>query len=247
MVSCTLYGRLGNQWFQIVNTIAHATRMNTTFAIPEHSLNKELWPNYFTQFPKLKDEDVLKLRVYQEPNHFYTPIPLEDNLLLNGYFQSELYFKEYRKEILEAFDLYNKKETDLLMGIVACHVRRGDFVGLSDKHPPVTVKYINKAIEMFPNKPIMFFSDDIQWCQDNFTKENFFFNYEEDPIKSLTLQSNCEHNIISNSTFSWVAAWMNQNPNKIVVSPSKDNWYGSANKHLSTEDLIPKEWIQIKY
>ena len=53
--------------------------------------------------------------------------------------------------------------------------------------------------------------------------------------------SKCKHNIIANSTFSWWGAYLNQNANKIVITPSK--W---TNKEKNTLELIkPENWISL--
>jgi hypothetical protein len=51
----------------------------------------------------------------------------------------------------------------------------------------------------------------------------------------------CKHNIIANSTFSWWGAWLNNNENKVVISPSKMN-----NKHKDFSQLFPEKWVRIK-
>jgi hypothetical protein len=56
------------------------------------------------------------------------------------------------------------------------------------------------------------------------------------------MMSLCNHNIISNSTFSWWGAWLNNNQNKKVIAPSL--WFGELIKHPTT-DIIPKEWIKL--
>ena len=53
----------------------------------------------------------------------------------------------------------------------------------------------------------------------------------------------CDHNIIANSTFSWWAAWLNENPEKIVIVPKL--WFGEAYSHFNLTDLIPNSWIII--
>ena len=61
-------------------------------------------------------------------------------------------------------------------------------------------------------------------------------DYEE-----LILMSKCKHNIIANSSFSWWGAWLNANPDKIVIAPKQ--WFKT--KKVNTKDIIPESWIKI--
>jgi hypothetical protein len=56
------------------------------------------------------------------------------------------------------------------------------------------------------------------------------------------LMSLCDNNIISNSSFSWWGAWLNENPRKKVIGPLK--WFGNAIQH-NTGDVLPEDWIKI--
>ncbi len=252
MITCDLLGRTGNQVIQIAATIAQAHRLGVEYKIPTHSLNQEQWPLLFNQFPTFTPEDHSKIRsMYTEPQDFtYSPIPMQDGLRLRGYWQSELHFRDYRKEILQAFNFSLYEDSK---GYVAIHVRRTDFVHLADKHPPVTKEYLFKAIEFFNQKgynKFLVFSDDIAWCKEVFRGQPhnvFWYSMIDDTLEALYQMASCDHQIIANSTYSWVAAWFNQNENKIVVSPSKDNWFGPGNRHLKTDWIIPESWHQIKY
>jgi hypothetical protein len=58
----------------------------------------------------------------------------------------------------------------------------------------------------------------------------------------MWLMSLCDHNIIANSSFSWWGAWLNQNKDKIVITPN--NWFG-VQTNLNNLDMVPDNWIKI--
>lgn len=179
---------------------------------------------------------------------------------LNGYWQSEKYFDSVRNILLK--ELVIKKEmtshckstNDLILNSnsVSLHIRRGDYV--SDKsasayHGIVSLEYYVNAMnylnEKFENLKVFIFSDDIDWVKSNLKLENeciyVDFNTGENSVFDLYLMSQCQHNIIANSSFSWWGAWLNQNAKKIVIAPKK--WF--ADKNLNTKDLLPESWVNI--
>jgi hypothetical protein len=239
-------GRLGNQIFQIANCIAYARKHNIPYWIPQRSMAEHIWPAYFKHFPK-EPEVFIKYIEYKEPEFTYSEIPKYNNVILEGFFQSEKYFKEYRQDIIDAFQIPYKK----IDGFVSLHIRRGDYLQYADKHPPISYEYISEAVKYFFDLGYTSFvvcSDDIKWCRIQLKPLELFgavfsFSSEKEPIADLALMSCCTHNIIANSSFSWWSAWLNQNPDKIVVAPSL--WFGPGNDHLKISDLLPEEWIKM--
>ena len=74
-------------------------------------------------------------------------------------------------------------------------------------------------IDESSNVSFLFFSDDISWCKENFSKKNVFFIEGNSAIIDFTLMSKCDHNVITPSSFSWWASWLNRNKNKIIIMP----------------------------
>jgi len=180
---------------------------------------------------------------------------ISNNVYLEGYWQNEKYFKDAEGIIRKEFTLKNKlknfnntlKQKITNVNSVSLHIRRTDYV-TTKKHVfwqcPLSYYYmaIKKIAENYNNLYIFVFSDDIEWAKDNL-KINFPVNFIEGnkDYQDLTLMSLCKHNVIANSSFSWWGAWLNNNPNKIVVAPKK--WFKGQGRN--TKDLIPKQWIKM--
>jgi hypothetical protein len=175
---------------------------------------------------------------------------------LNGYFQSEKYFKDSRDILLKEFTLTKEigQEAKRLKDIleksegVCLNVRRGDYLRpdyikifgvLNMEYYQKALKYIKDKVK---NPLVCVFSDDPEWVKKEFKIDNVIFagtdilkDYEQ-----MYLMSLCKHNIIANSSFAWWGAWLNQNPNKIVIAPKQ--W--ATNKTADELDILPKTWIQ---
>jgi hypothetical protein len=203
-----------------------------------------------------------KIRARLDRNYFYHfhsgLLKKKNNVYLDGYFQSYKYPDSIRKTLLDDFVLKNgysqdaqktKNDIELSGESVAVHVRRGDYSsscknwnGLCD------IKYYQQGLDQIKKKyssvKLFIFSDDIAWARENlkfdspmvFVSRPTLSNAEE-----LLLMSLCKHQIIANSTFSWWGAWLNQNPQKIVVAPSR--WLLVSN--IDTSELLPSEWTTI--
>ena len=181
------------------------------------------------------------------------------NLYLDGYWQMENYFKDYREEILKIFNFkILENDTDNISFInqisksnsVCLNVRRTDFIN-NPEHNVTDINYFKSAINIIKDKigediELYIFSDDIDWCKKNFSffkkkcfvehkfAGNKFFNY-------LYLMTKFKNFIIPNSTFAWWAAWLSEEKNKIVIAPKK--WSGLLSENLY--DIIPDDWIKI--
>ncbi|MDP4268316.1 MAG: alpha-1,2-fucosyltransferase [Bacteroidota bacterium] len=253
VISCKLYGQLGNQMFQYAATIATALKYNLPYCVPKHTLNDKVWKPYYFEGVNYCDEKLSDATIWKEPSHAYHEIPKpEGNLILDGYMQSYKYSQDYLPEIRKAFgfEFYDSKAECTFI-----HVRRGDYLKYPLHHPVVTVQYLTEAMKISEEKGVTHFScfsDDIEWVKKNINKEKFpeyTFEYSDgnSEMIDLKLMVCCKNAIISNSTFSWWAAYLNNNPNKIVITPDESNWFGPNNKHLDVKDLLPENWLRIKY
>jgi hypothetical protein len=171
-----------------------------------------------------------------------------------GYWQNEKYFKKYRKELLDIFKLkdihsqtqvYQQKINE--SESVSLHIRRGDYI--NSVHDTCDIEYYKKAVLeiLKTNKKAHFFifSDDMHWVKNNLDfidhKTLVVLESEIPDHEEMYLMTQCKHNIIANSSFSWWGAWLNQNSDKKVIAPKK--WFKSST--LNTNDLIPASWIRL--
>jgi hypothetical protein len=170
-----------------------------------------------------------------------------------GGWHSELYFKDDSSQVRQLFsfpavsdkefarvaDMISRSES------VSLHIRRGDYVGLSEFQNICTDDYYRKSIDYIRGKldaPTFFvFSDDVDYIRKKFGDDPSFVivdvNSGENSWRDMSLMSMCKHNIIANSTFSWWGAWLNRNPAKIVIHP-KYHLFG-----VDTNDFYPHDWI----
>ncbi|CEG13850.1 Glycosyl transferase family 11 [groundwater metagenome] len=204
--------------------------------------------------------DFIKKKILGQYNIGYIPSALNKKSgYLEGYWQSYKYLDPIRNILLKEITLKEPVENkygELLNQIydadsISIHIRRGDYVNdpkTKAIHCTFGLEYYQDAIKMIKEKisnPTFFvFSDDIKWVKQNL-KIDFPAIFVSNPkIKDygeLIIMSKCKNNIIANSSFSFWGAWLNQNPNKIVIAPQK--WNNKYQKDY--KDLLPKEWIQI--
>lgn len=175
--------------------------------------------------------------------------------LFDGYWQSDKYFAQIADEIRKAFcfreEWMNSRTiqlSEMLKGgnYVSVHIRRGDYLPLADYHGLCSESYYRDAIrymkEHCPDSTFVFFSDDISWVKENLSIPDSIhvdWNVGKDSWQDMYLMSQCKHNIIANSSFSWWGAWLNSNPEKIVIAPKQ--WF----KFSPNYDIIPDGWITI--
>lgn len=150
------------------------------------------------------------------------------------WFQDERWFKRVAPQIREMFS-----EGVVKCGIdkVSIHVRRTDYVGNDFYFDLSKSDYYQRAIDMFPNEKFLVFSDDINFCKEYFKGDNFEFSEGKTDTEDMNLMASCKHNIIANSSYSWWGAWLNPNPDKIVICPKN-----TTKRHVMT---FPKEWREI--
>lgn len=176
---------------------------------------------------------------------------------LEGSWATEKYFQDVEDIIRKDFifknapDARNKKRIEQIKRTtsISIHFRRGDYVldkKTHDFHGMCDHNYYDKAIKIITktiNQPYFFiFSDDPKWVKNNFKIEypvEFIDrNTGDKSYEDMRLMSLCKHNIIANSSFSWWGAWLNKNPERVVIAPR--NWF--KEKKLNTKDLIPESW-----
>lgn len=187
-------------------------------------------------------------------NLTYNPHVIEsNNCYMFGYWQDERYFIDIKEEVCQKFIFKNIDERSLLIAkemsevnSVSVHFRRGDYISYG--MTIVEIDYYRKAIDkinsLVENPYYYIFSDDPN--EANKMAQTMAIKYKlidhnkgKESYKDMFLMSQCKHNIIANSTFSWWGAWLNENEGKIVISPI----YWDKNDLMFKPQ--PEDWISL--
>ena len=272
-------GRLGNQMFEYATLRGIAANKKYDWCIPPFNIKGI--ENYsldraFT-LPSVQERNLMILdnghapvvgeRYFHFDKELFDLCP--DHISLNGFFQTEKYFKHIEDEIRKEFTFHEdilepcREMIDSLDSApIFLHVRRGDpnlvdprgfkwsYTECSDQHPPQPLEYYEKALELFPEDvPVVVCSDSPEWVQEQeiFKPDRFAISIPEDkyddgsyePFIDLCLMSLCSGAIIANSTMSWWGAWLQGGRGK-VVAPKM--WFGPAYPDNDTKDLYPEGW-----
>jgi hypothetical protein len=195
----------------------------------------------------------------------YEPRAGTDAVMLNpdgtawlfGFWEDSIYFAGAEAHLRQSFQPADRsvlaeaqrrvrEARDDAAALVGMHVRRGDRAGGSaaaSAFPTLPTEYYRAATRRFRlGVRFLIFSDtaeDIEWCRTHLGLDDervLRFADANDPILDFFTLASCDHLIISASTFSWWAAWLNPNPDKMVIMPDVRMGYGPR---LATRDARP--------
>jgi hypothetical protein len=263
-------GRLGNQMFQYASLVGIAKNKGYDFRIPETcDLVRCFDMLHCGDRYGLIDGDEVELHDSHEfCKELFDECP--NHVTLNGYFQTEKYFKNaeklirldfrFKKEIQEEVDqYYGEYFPQRPVSISIRHYNDTfDYPGCDKNHRNIPIEYYHKAIEILgKDKLYIISSNSIELYKKHFIGDNFIFNdvqtQNEKGFFDLCLSANCDNFIISNSTFSWWGAWLgNRGRHPISTMPvggrviAPTPWYGPGHAHINTNDLYPNGWEKIK-
>ncbi len=203
---------------------------------------------------------ILKSKFYLQidQNKFISDVFKTSKKYYWGYWQTDKYFNDYRNEIVNIFSFkhisqYNMSIAETMKKIesVSLHIRRGDYL-LHDQYANIcTEVYYNSAIKLIKEKienPIFYiFSNDIQWSKAFANRHNINYiiiahNSGKDSYQDMFLMSQCKHNILANSSFSWWGAYLNQYSNAIKIAPKK--WDNTDSQEYN-KLRVPSSYIRI--
>ena len=182
------------------------------------------------------------------------------NIILDGFWEdSTIYLPKLNVLLLKDLTLKNPSQIFLKYSSqidktnsISVHVRRGDFLTNVNTYIVQDKEYYIRGVEKIleetkmQNPSVTVFSDDVPWCMKNLssfekTRVSIFNDPEVSDLEQFFLMSIHRCNIISNSTFSWWAAFLNKNKDKIVVAPKR--WVTNiVNNQGAVRDLILPAW-----
>lgn len=249
------------EYYVLHKLLLHKFKVNLKYANYKETRKFYLFKNIFISY----NLRAFSLKLYNFLNKFlnsslvvnektFNKRKICSDCLYDGYWQNFKYVERYKKFFLTQFKLKNMSNShkkflnkiSLKRDSVAIQIRiyrnkRNEL----NYHGNISPEYILKAITKIESKlknPYYFiFSNSKNWFVKNIDmkKKNFKIVSSYKDYEDLISISKCKHQIISNSTFGWWGAWMNENPNKIVITPKR--WY----RKKKVKNFIMKDWLKI--
>lgn len=265
MIRVVIKGGLGNQMFQYAYGKVLAEKYHQPLLLDLSFYDKEaVYRNYALDKLGINETLVSKkphkisISLWKKllPLNFFLMrhgLPTLTPVYLDGYWQSENYFDGRFDFVRSLFKFPEPpdqlKQLAISSTSVAVHVRRGDYVNIPRRHI-CHLDYFRRAMQkvqgQIPDARFFIFSDDLAWCRDNLLKEfpdAVLVSGCDSDLQEMHLMAYCKHIIISNSSFSWWGAWLQEKPGKIVISP--DRWVDDEelNHFFMVQDrIIPERW-----
>jgi len=206
-----------------------------------------------------------KYEFYKEEAFEYKKLPVYSNKIhLSGFFQSPKYFLKNFTQVYNLLDIKAKKEATNkkykfdYKNLCSIHFRYGDYKKSLDYHCLLTKNYYQKAIEIIISKSgkknflVFYEKEDEEEIKNiiNFLKESNkkirsfeFIDTNIPDYDQILIMSACHSNIISNSTYSWWGAYLNDTKDKVIVRPYQ--WFGPKMAYKNLKDLFPNDWHTI--
>jgi hypothetical protein len=252
--------RTGNHLFQYASILGLAYKYGHEVKLPKYP-----YSGYFKWFPEiLQNESITDTIDFPNINivndEDYQKILNNKDAIININWLWGQSYKNWNNNIKELLSFTPEKILEIMDGWeeillnepIAVSIRRGDYVK-HDMFYQLNKQYylngINKIRNIIGNKPVIIFSDDINWCKKNLNIDNVYFStdktfidkdYFNDPYQQLILMSLCGHHVISNSTFSWWGAYLCNNKNQIVIRPSR---HLNNERFFDINSYYPENWL----
>ncbi len=285
-----LYGGMGNQMFQYAAAKAVALRSDadllldlswfstvsdrryalgplcvsaqTVGEMAQEGAMSRLFRKAVFRLTRRSDDSWRGRPVFREKYFHFDPalLAVRAPACLDGYFQSEKYFLDFRDLILSEFTVrtpphdHAKRVLERMASqdAICVHVRRGDYAlnaATSAFHGLCSLDYYRKGLSIVSqglhNPCCYVFSDDPEWVRENFHMDLPMvvvdFHGPDQAHEDLRLMAACKCFVIANSSLSWWGAWLGSYPNKRIVAPK--TWF--RNPANNTQDLIPGDWVKV--
>ncbi|MCD4734965.1 MAG: alpha-1,2-fucosyltransferase [Bacteroidales bacterium] len=241
---------------EIENLIPHFTRINNRIL---RAINNR-YKNFTGQFIFYK-----KAYIKDVWNGNPKVLKAKPTCYLDGDWGNIEYFNDIRNTLVNELSIKNKLRNEYFCSLLDRINNSKNSVGIHFRrkyeHYPHTKRifgvlekdYYYRGIEYLKQEynefELFIFADDIGWVKENFKPDHPMKIIERSEYLTdahdWDLLKSCNHQIISNSTFSWWAGYLNPHNNHTVVAPKI--WYvdDRFQKGYETGKITPSDWILV--